>query len=182
MFSLTALQAYFPTLLWTQEATKKVVDGFGFLLGAALVVNELTGKRIPPAPEASRLDRWVLAAAKVSIVCTALSTPWSVSLASRFIGWVAPAWDPSTVFGPFTTFALNPEHPRHILSIAGAVLGTPALIKVVWNTAWRQPVDPHLSSEAFSRRTLFYGTAFLTLVGRPALHVATIAYHYLLGA
>lgn len=166
-------QTWLPTSFVIKEATKKVVGGFAFLLGAALITTELTSKRVRPAPGASRLDRWVLAAAKVSVLCTALSTPWSVSIASRFIGWAAPTWDPSTVFGPFTTFALNPDHPRHILSIAGAVLGIPALIKVIWSKAWGSPLEP--TREGFGRRTLLYSAAFLTLVGRPALHLANAA-------
>ncbi|MGZ3732296.1 MAG: hypothetical protein ACXU9U_00955, partial [Parachlamydiaceae bacterium] len=59
------------------------------------------------------------------VICTGLTSQPGVFIASRLLGLAFSTPQLERVFGPNTIFVINPTHPRHIISIAGAILMAP---------------------------------------------------------
>jgi len=58
------------------------------------------------------------------------------------------------VFGPYTTFAVNPWHPRHIISIVSFALALPSVAVVAvtvyrgmsWAVESKRQINPYLNN------------------------------------
>jgi hypothetical protein len=77
---------------------------------------------------------------KISLICTKLSLILSgaasrpgIYIFSKISDSLFTPQQLHRLFGPNTIFALNPRHPRHIFSIAAAVLTAPAIIHLCWS-------------------------------------------------
>ena len=107
--------------------------------------------------------RWLVVAAKISLVCSALSSPFSVFACGWVLGNCLPQY--ADFFGPNTAFVINGWHPKHVLSMTGAGLGVVVLV-VGLGIAFFGKKKPSDSS-----RAVVSMAAVHTIVSRPALHV-----------
>lgn len=132
---------------------------------------------------------WAQVAAKVAIFCAKLSLVLSAGVSrpgvfviSMFVGQFFTTAQLEAVFGPNTTFALNPWHPRHVCSIAAAILALPAVIQLMCQgISWlcreiehyqNQPQDHWLTD--FKVRIM---VLFNTITSRPMLHIGNRLAH-----
>lgn len=146
---------------------------------------EIGGDLDPQAPA------WAQVATKVSIFCAKLSLVLSAGVSrpgvfviSTLVGQVFTTPQLEAVFGPNTTFALNPWHPRHVFSIAAAILALPAVLHLMYQgVSWvcreveqfqDNPQDHWLTD--FNVRIM---ALFNTITSRPMLHVGNRLGHFL---
>lgn len=85
---------------------------------------------------------------KVSLVVSALASRPGIFILSRVFG-LCGSWE--RLCGPNTIYAVNPCHPRHVISFVAALLTIPAL----WTT----------------NRWLCLAAFFNFLTSRPVLHI-----------
>lgn len=70
----------------------------------------------------------VVVAARISIVLSAAGTQPGVYLIGTLVGVLFTPVQLERVFGPNTLFAINPYHPRHVVSIVALILAMPAMM------------------------------------------------------
>jgi len=131
-----------------KETVNKVV-GVGHLAFGALAVyglyNQYNDLKI------SLDDPWKETAFEVSkiaffvgSICTGLTSQPGVFIASYVLGLAFSTPQLERIFGPNTIFVINPTHPRHIISIAGAILMAPATLHSLYeigNIAYHKVSD-----------------------------------------
>lgn len=88
----------------------------------------------------SEYPKWVQIAHKVFFVCTTISLVLNIGVSvpgayiiSTLVGCAFSTQQLNRVFGPYTTFSVNPWHPRHVLSIAAMILAIPSCAQSVYN-------------------------------------------------
>lgn len=145
------------------------------------------GREITTEP-CSDFPKWIQVANKVVIVCAKISLILSagvsrpgVFIISSLIGCIFSTSQLDKVFGPNTIFAVNPWHPRHVVSIVAVVLALPSLaqsaykginwtykkIREYQNTSSdRTDVNTWLTNTKVRIMTLFN-----TATSRPVLHL-----------
>lgn len=100
----------------------------------------------------------VIASARISLILSAGVSRPGVMIIAALVGSVFSTEELTRVFGPNTTFVINPWHPRHVVSIAAVLLALPFVIQSLYKT-WNE--DTGLRSM----------TLFNTITSRPVLHL-----------
>lgn len=140
---------------------------------------EMTTETYPDYP------KWVQIANKIVIVCAKISLVLSAGVSrpgifiiSSLAGSVFSSHQLEKVFGPNTTFAVNPWHPRHVVSIAAVVLALPALGQSIYKGARRvyskiqeQSFDASIASVWLTDKKIRLMNLFNTVTSRPCLHI-----------
>jgi len=173
-----------------KEGVKHIAGTVTFVFGLVEihdVYQILQGREITTEPF-SDYPKWVQVANKVSIVFAKISLILSagvsrpgVFIISSFIGCVFSASQLNRVFGPNTIFAVNPWHPRHVVSITAVIFALPSLVQSTYigiNWAYkkirqyqdtsttRSDVRTWLTDTKIRLMTLFN-----TATSRPTLHL-----------
>lgn len=132
----------------------------------------------------SDYPKWMQVANKVIIVCTKISLILSagvsrpgVFIISSIVGCVFTTAQLNRVFGPNTTFAINPWHPRHVVSFVAVILAMPSLAQSAYNGInWtikkiqqhqNAPTNEHWLTDAKIRLMILFNT----ITSRPVLHM-----------
>jgi hypothetical protein len=131
---------------------------------------------------------WIWTAQKVIRICHSVSLILSASvsrpgvfLISSLAGRICSAPKLEQLFGPYTTFALNPWHPRHIASIAAVLFAIPSLMQLGYQgmrwtyrriSSYSQRLNELSSGAEYSTciQTKLM-IVFNTLTSRPILHL-----------
>jgi hypothetical protein len=179
----TSLPAHQPFLNMAilKEGVKKISGLVSVLFGVIVIGAEIASFRTPNPKPRTGWGRVILVAAKISIFCAALSSPWVVYGAGWVFGKCFPRYDLGALFGPNTTFALNPYHPRHILAVVGSALGLIVLVHKLVKFARGIKSEKEEGDLLITNRQIISIAAFNTLFNRTALHLVNVAVGRVLG-
>lgn len=134
----------------------------------------------------STSPEWLQVANKVIIICAKISLILSagvsrpgVFIVSSLVGGVFSTAQLDSVFGPNTIFAVNPWHPRHVISIAAVVLALPSAIQSTYKGInWMfekvcqyQSTSSQQSNQWLTDSKIRFMSLFNTITSRPTLHV-----------
>jgi hypothetical protein len=112
------------------------------------------------------VEKVIRVSARVSLILSAGVSRPGVYLISSLVGCVFSTEQLTRVFGPNTIFAINPWHPRHVVSIVAVILALPAVVQMV--------------TKGFSGMKLQLMTGFNTMTSRPVLHIGNQLCHSLI--
>lgn len=143
---------------------------------------EISTETCPTSP------KWVQVANKVVIVCAKISLILSASVSrpgvfiiSSLAGHVFSTTQLESVFGPNTIFAINPWHPRHVISIAAVILSLPLIAQSTYkgiNWMYKKichhqsmPKDESDVSNWLTDTKVRMMSIFNAFTSRPTLHV-----------
>lgn len=118
-------------------------------------------------------NKVIIAAAKISIVLSAGVSRPGVFIISSLAGSVFSAEKLTKVFGPNTLFAVNPWHPRHVVSIAAVILAAPSVIQSVYRFCASYKAPDCKYSVIINDSKVRLMTFFATLTSRPTLHIGS---------
>lgn len=119
-----------------KEGVKNIAGTVTFVFGLVEVydIYQIARGREITTEACSDYPKWIQLANKMIIVCAKISLILSagvsrpgVFIISSLIGCIFSTSQLDRVFGPNTIFAVNPWHPRHIVSIVAVVLALPSL-------------------------------------------------------
>ncbi len=124
-------------------------------------------------------NKVIIVAAKLSLLLSAGVSRPGVSLISSLVGRVFSTSQLDRTFGPNTIFAKNPRHPRHIVSIAAAILCSPAVLQSTYKTLnWinkkirNSPTKPGKEPSYFlTDARIRWMNFFNFFTSRPTLHI-----------
>ena len=173
-----------------KEGVKNIAGTVTFVFGLVEIydIYQIARGREITTEAFSEDPKWSQVANKVIIVCAKISLILSggvsrpgVYIISSLIGSVFSTSQLERVFGLNTIFAVNPLHPRHVVSIAAVILALPSLAQssykaIKWaykkirqyqNTSSnRMDVNTWLTDTKVRIMTLFN-----TATSRPTLHL-----------
>jgi len=130
--------------------------------------------------------KWIQVATKIVVVCAKTSLILSagvsrpgVFIISSIFGRVFSTTQLERVFGPNTIFAINPWHPRHVISISALILALPSVVQSTYKGInWMYRKICH--HQAMSKQDIHHWlidfkirlmALFNTITSRPTLHV-----------
>lgn len=129
-----------------KERVKNVVSAMTFtggLFAAYDIYQILKGREISTeidlqAPQWKQTaQKIIMMSSKISLILSATTSRPGAAIISNIVGRV---WTPAQLeraFGPNTIFAVNPWHPRHVVSIAAVIFAMPSLIQTAYlGTYW----------------------------------------------
>lgn len=127
-------------------------------------------------------SKWVQVASKVIIVCAKISLILSagvsrpgVFIISTLTGLFFTTEQLNKVFGPNTIFAINPWHPRHVVSIAAVIFAIPAVVQASYKgIKWiytNAPTNKLQTDKWLTDTKIRAMTLFNTITSRPLLHL-----------
>lgn len=143
----------------------------------------------------STSPKWMQVANKVIIICAKISLILSggvsrpgIFIVSSLMGCVFSTAQLNRVFGPNTIFALNPWHPRHIVSIAAVILALPSVLQLTYRGIdWmykkirhHQNTPSQKTNNWLTDAKVRLMTLFNTVTSRPALHIGNQFGQYIL--
>lgn len=121
-----------------KEGVKNVAGSVTFVFGLIEVYDlyqMARGRKISSEKYETSL-RWVqvsnkvvIVFAKISLILSASVSRPGVFVASSLVGRVFSIAQLERIFGPNTIFAINPWHPRHVISIVAAALALPSVVQ-----------------------------------------------------
>lgn len=190
----------------TQSSVKKIVKAiFGCLSFAFGIyelkqtIGELTGKldnrlKKPVKDEASKswqktANKMIAVITQVSLICSIFTSRPGLSLLGIALGCVNQKCHRRTPSRHVPAFVRNPYHPRHVLTIATALLGIPTTVKIIYElgvSAINQiknlfnsrlvnsdQTDAPYEAELLKKRVkVILWMGFInTLISRPVLHL-----------
>ncbi len=182
-----------------KEGVKNIAGTVTFAFGLVEIsdIYQIARGRKITTEACSDYPKWVQVAHKVIIVCAKISLILSagvsrpgVFIISSLIGCIFSTSQLDRVFGPNTIFAVNPWHPRHVVSIVAVVLALPSLAQSAYkgiNWAYkkireyqgtssnRSDVNTWLTDTKVRIMTLFN-----TATSRPVLHLGNQLGRYIL--
>lgn len=173
-----------------KEGVKNIASSVTFVFGLVEVYDMYQialGREISTEPSLTH-PKWVQVANKVVIVSAKISLILSagvsrpgVFLISSIVGCVFSTPQLERVFGPNTIFAINPWHPRHVISIAAVMLALPSIVQSTYrgmNWVYKKiRYDQNVSVDRpdvniwLTDTKLRLMTLFNTTTSRPTLHV-----------
>jgi hypothetical protein len=149
-----------------KEGVKNVAGSVTFAFGLVEIYDIYKMARGCEMETVTSTSKWVQAAnkvvnffAKISLILSAGVSRPGVFIISSLVGCVFSTSQLNQMFGPNTIFAINPRHPRHILSIAAVILGLPSLLltsdheirlKTLFNTITSRPLL-HIGNQLMTR-------------------------------
>lgn len=136
----------------------------------------------------SSYPKWIQIANKVIIICAKISLILSagvshpgVYIISTLVGCFFSTAQLDRVFGPNTIFAINPWHPRHVISIAAMILALPSIVQSTYKGInWIYKKIRHYQNTSIDKQDannwltdfkIRLITLFNTITSRPALHI-----------
>ena len=111
-----------------------------------------------------------LLAAKFSLVLSAIASRQGVQIISFLMHLAVSKEQIQGVFGPNTIYAINPLHPRHVVSLAAAALAIPLITLTIYKVAIRTFPARNQSADGLSDRKVKSMTFFNFITSRPVLH------------
>lgn len=121
-----------------KEGVKNIASTAAFTFGLLEgydTIQILRGRKISTETHSNQ-PKWVQVASQIALLCAKISLILSAAtsrpgvwIISTLVGSVFSSIQLERVFGPNTIFTVNPWHPRHMFSIAAAILALPALIQ-----------------------------------------------------
>lgn len=172
-----------------KESVKNIAGIVTFAFGLIEIydIYQIARGREITTEACSDYPKWIQVANKVIVVCAKISLILSagvsrpgVFIISSLVGCIFSTAQLNRVFGPNTIFAINPWHPRHVVSIVAVVLALPSLAQSVYKginwtykkirqyqeTSNRSNVNTWLTDAKIRMMTLFN-----TATSRPFLHL-----------
>lgn len=173
-----------------KEGVKNIASTVTFVFGLVEIYDiyqiargcEITTKPCSDCPKWIQVaNKVIIVSAKISLILSAGVSRPGVFIISSLIGCIFSTVQLNRVFGPNTIFAVNPWHPRHVVSIVAVVLALPSLaqsaykginwtykkIREYQNTSSnRSDVNTWLTDTKVRIMTLFN-----TATSRPVLHL-----------
>ena len=119
-----------------------------------------------------KMDDYVALSGRFSRLFSAVVSPSGVYLITKGVHCVFNTAQLERVFGRNTIFAINPRHPRHIVSIVAVILALPPIAQSVYYCFAERRVR-QTPTERLQTAMLFFNT----LTSRPVLHLANLALH-----
>lgn len=126
-------------------------------------------------------NKVVIISAKISLILSAGVSRPGVFIISSLIGSVSSTTQLNQLFGPNTLFAINPWHPRHVISITAVLLALPSVTQSTYegiNWAYKNirqyqnmPTDNHNVQYWLTDTKIRLMTIFNTITSRPTLHI-----------
>lgn len=124
-------------------------------------------------------NKVVIISAKVSLILSAGTSRPGVFIISSLVGTVFSSQRLERVFGPNTTFSINPWHPRHIVSIVAVLLALPSIAQsihkaICWtfNAAQKySSSDNQVTTVWLTDTKIRLMNLFNTITSRPVLHL-----------
>jgi len=167
-----------------KEGVKNVLGSVTFAFGLLEMYDLyqiLQGRSISTETHSSPPTLWetankvVILSAKISLILSAGVSRPGVFLISSLVGTIFSTTQLARVFGPNTIFAVNPWHPRHVVSIVAVILALPSNVQAVYKCAqWAFKSSSAVDKRAKSWLTdtkVRMMTLWNTITSRPALHV-----------
>lgn len=173
-----------------KEGVKNVAGSLTFAFGLVEIYDVYQiarGREISTETQVSS-SKWVNIAHKVIILCAKIALILSagvsrpgVFIISSMTGLVFSTSQLDRFFGPNTIFAINPWHPRHVVSIAAVILASPAIAQSTYQgLRWIYSKVCLLKSESINNvqvknwltdSKIKLMNLFNTITSRPVLHI-----------
>lgn len=124
-----------------KEGVKNIAGSVTFVFGLVEIydIYQIARGAEISSEVSSKSPKWIHIADKVIIVCAKTSLVLSagvsrpgVFMISSLVGSVFSSTQIDRLFGPNTIFALNPRHPRHVVSIAAVILALPSVAQTTY--------------------------------------------------
>jgi hypothetical protein len=170
-----------------KEGVKNLAGSVTFVFGLIEIydIYQIARGREISTEVCSTSLKWLQVANKVVIVCAKISLILSagvsrpgVFIVSSLVGYVFSTAELDQVFGPNTIFAINPWHPRHIISIAAVILALPSVIQSTYKGInWMYKKVRHYQNTTqetnnwLTDSKIRLMTLFNTVTSRPTLHL-----------
>jgi len=171
-----------------KEGVKNLAGSVTFVFGLVEIydIYRIARGREISTEASSTSPKWLQVANKVVIVCAKISLILSAGLSrpgvfiiSSLLGCVFSTAQLDRVFVPNTIFAVNPWHPRHVISIAAVMLALPSVIQsthkgVNWmykKICHYQNNPPQQANNWLTDSKIRLMTLFNTITSRPTLHI-----------
>lgn len=161
-----------------KEGIKNVAGAATFAFGLAEIGDLYAIAKGRPITSENDADqpKWLQTANKVSIVAAKISLILSAGVSrpgviviSFLVGLFFTPAQLQRVFGPNSTFAVNPWHPRHVVSIAAVACALPAIALSTWKGInW---VAKEIDARWLTDRKVNRMVVFNTITSRPILHL-----------
>ena len=125
-----------------KEGIKNIASSITFTFGIieAYDIYQIACGREISSEVCSKQPKWIQTTKKVVIICAKVSLILSggvsrpgVFVISNLVGCIFSTTQLNRVFGPNTIFAINPWHPRHIISIIAIILALPSVIQSTYD-------------------------------------------------
>ena len=125
----------------------------------------------------------LLSSAKISLILSATTSWPSVFVISKIAGHLFSNKQLESAFGPNTIFAINPCHPRHLVSFAAVILSLPSVTHSIYKGAcWayakvrlnEKLQISHITTKdksCLTARTIHFMALFNTITSRPFQHL-----------
>ncbi len=177
-----------------KEGIKNIAGTITFAIGIAEaydLIQIIAGRKIS-SELPKQFTHWnhtakkiIIVSAKISLILSAAVSRPGVFLISISVGAMFTSTQLAKVFGPNTTFILNPWHPRHIISIVAIILALPSIMLSTYEVAkwtskklnlkpYRHENAPHKSLDPDRWLTdikVRLSIIFNTVTSRPVLHL-----------
>lgn len=173
-----------------KESVKNIAGTVTFAFGIAEIfdiyqiaqVREITTETYSESPKWSQVaNKVMIVCAKISLILSAGVSRPGVFMISSLMGSVFSTSQLHRVFGPSTIFAINPWHPRHIISIAAVILALPSLTQsACTGVTWAYKKIRQYQDMSANRPMIGFWltdskvrlmTLFNTATSRPVLHL-----------
>ncbi len=181
-----------------KEGVKNLASSVTFIFGLVEIydIYQIARGREILTEASSSSPKWLQVAHKVVIVCGKISLILSagvsrpgVFIISSFVGYVFSTAQLDRVFGPNTIFAVNPWHPRHVISIAAVILALPSVLQSTYKGVnWihkkicqYQSTPPQQTNSWLTDSKVRLMALFNTITSRPTLHIGNKLGRFILG-
>lgn len=173
-----------------KEGVKNIAGSVTFVFGLVEIydIYQITRGREISTEISLNSPKWIKVANKVVIVCAKISLILSAGVSrpgifiiSSLVGCVFSTTQLDQTFGPNTIFAVNPWHPRHVISITAVTLALPSVILLNYKGInWtckkiRQhrntPTANHNIRSRLTDTKIRLMAIFNTITSRPTLHI-----------
>ncbi|MBA3720825.1 MAG: hypothetical protein H0W88_00315 [Parachlamydiaceae bacterium] len=182
-----------------KEGVKNIAGTTTFVFGAIEIYDIyhiFQGRKI--STEINENDKsWSHTASKVTNVCAKISLVFSACTSRPGVFLISKVVSPfssslARVFGPNTIFAVNPWHPRHVVSVAAVILAMPSVVVSGYRglnfvykkissekelLSCRKQEDQYWLTDAKLRLMVLFNT----ITSRPTLHIGNQFSRLILG-
>lgn len=138
-----------------KEGVKNIANVVTFAFGITTIYNSYQSLRSRNITIKSAPPKWPQNLTRISLMLSATTSRPGVFIISKVVRCIFSQSRLERAFGPNTVFAINPWHPRHIVSIAAVILALPSLYGKEWQ----------------ADRNLRLMALFNLITSRPVLHL-----------